>query len=61
MRATIDVNEDQISTLDNTNKKIIDELNFEKEMNADFKQENAMFRAQLKNISTAFINLKLYF
>lgn len=58
MRATIDVNEDQISTLDNANRKLIDEINFEKQINADFKQENAMFKAQLKNISTAFINLK---
>lgn len=30
-------------------------------MLADFKQENAMFKANLKNISNAFINLKEFF
>jgi hypothetical protein len=58
MRAIIFTDEDKIFTLEQMNRKMIDELNFEKEVSADYRKENLVMKAQVKNILNAFANLK---
>lgn len=58
MQGVIFVQSEQIDIFENSTAKLIDELNYEQEVLADYKHENAMFKAQLKNISNAFISLK---
>lgn len=61
LKATLYTDEDIISNLQNSNMKFVDEINFAREMIADYKQQNTVFKAELKNVFASFTSLKQFF
>ena len=55
LTGTVQISEEQVFILNSENRKLVEKINFEKEIAADIKKDNLFLKAQIKSILNNYI------